>query len=150
MHLLLNVVILKVKLNKPTLIKHTSSSSKDYTKNKSNGNFKRAGSQISLINKHIKKKDYISPTKRNAIRRTKLKSRAKTGQTVKDPSTGLLLDASNSPSDEYYETTKISPTSSIANSVYSKGVPHAKSSQSCRNTAQEMQNTGNGLQINNL
>ena len=43
------------KIKKPTLIKHNSSSSKDYSKNKNNGNFKRARSQINSINKQIKK-----------------------------------------------------------------------------------------------
>jgi hypothetical protein len=92
----------------------------------------------------------VSPSKREAIRRAKLKSRAKTGQTVKDgTSQHLLLDHSNSPSDEYYETTKISPASSVANSVYSignKGM-QTKSSQSCRNTQDGAQSA---LRINKL
>jgi hypothetical protein len=41
-------------------------------------------------------------------------------------------DRSNSQSDEYYETTKVSPKSSYSTSVYSKGISHIKSSQSCR------------------
>ncbi|CAI2380411.1 unnamed protein product [Moneuplotes crassus] len=40
-------------------------------------------------------------------------------------------------SDEYYETTKVSPKSSYNNNIYSKGIPKIKSSQSCRNIEQE-------------
>lgn len=71
-----------------------------------------------------------SPQKRTfSSRRSKLKSRAKTVQQA-NAEKGGNREGSNSQSDEYYETTKLSPTSSYSNSVYSKGIPHIKSSQS--------------------
>lgn len=44
--------------------------------------------------------------------------------------TNIDIEKSNSHSDEYYETAKVSPTSSYSNSIYSKGISHLKSSQS--------------------
>lgn len=89
------------------------------------------------MQKQSRQSDGMSPSKKDVIRRAKLKSRAKTGQTTKDYSQGLHLDRSNSPpSDEYYETAKISPTNSFTNSVYSKGI-QIKSSQSCRNVTSD-------------
>lgn len=122
-------------------------SQKSYT-----DNLQRAQSEISLLRQELKikntellklknqrifqdkcktpieLKDYISP-KKSVSRRSKLRSRAKTGE---GRATGIneQLERSNTQSDEYYETTKISPTSSFTNSVYSKGITQIKSSQS--------------------
>ena len=124
-------------------------------------NLKRANSEIDLLKQELQQKnkellklkstdkfsdkcktphtnsDMISPNKLNLSRRMKLKSRVKTGQPKVEIPEDLDLNNSNSHSDEYYETTKISPTSSITNSAYSKGIPHIKSSQSCRNIKED-------------
>ena len=78
----------------------------------------------------------VLANKTSSSRRSKLKSRATTGEGRK-VSQIESQERSNSQSDEYYETTKVSPTSSYSTSVYSKGIPHIKSSQSCRKTDQE-------------
>ncbi|CAI2384453.1 unnamed protein product [Moneuplotes crassus] len=49
----------------------------------------------------------------------------------------LDSERSNSQSDDYYETAKVSSQSSYSNSIYSKGITKIKSSQSCRNIEQE-------------
>lgn len=127
-------------LKKPTLVHNKSAIPGEFNTHRAhNDGFQKVHTQLNLAANKAKKQSphYISPSKSEAIRRAKLKSRAKTGQTIKDTNPHkLLLDNSNSPSDEYYETTKISPTSSYANSVYGKGI-HVKSSQSCRNTVED-------------
>jgi len=148
-------------LKKPSVTEHdTKSGINSNSERKYEDNLQRANSQISLL-KHelmvknneltklkklekLKQKcktphnfDTISPNNKGSTRRAQLKSRAKTGNTIKIPNYEEKLDASNSHSDEYYETTKISPTSSFNSSIYSKGIPQIKSSQSCRNTNQE-------------
>jgi hypothetical protein len=73
--------------------------------------------------------DTRSPNKTaTSVQRRKIHSRPTNGnkRTVNE------RERSNSQSDEYYETTKVSPTSSYSTSVYSKGISHIKSSQSCR------------------
>lgn len=70
-----------------------------------------------------------SPKKhRMGASRGKIKSRLTTGDNRRKQVSEN--DNDNSQSDEYYETTKMSPSSSHNNSVYSKGIPQIKSSQS--------------------
>lgn len=118
-------------------------------------NLDRANSEISILRQELKKKnnelaklkkisrpntktkiphpqiDANSPSKKSAVSvgRRKPNSRLTTGNRRK-PKIAGEMDRSNSQSDEYYETTKMSPTSSYSNSVYSKGIPQIKSSQS--------------------
>ena len=134
-------------LHKPIFMKHGPNTSKEhnYSKGVYKSNLKRVGSQISLINRNIQKKNIFSPNKR-----TKVKSRAKTGQGMHDPNIGLLMENSISPCEEYYQTSKISPSSSAANSFSAKVIPSIKSSQSCRNKTEEILNVGIGLQVNKL
>ena len=138
-----------------------------------NENLERAQSEITLLRQELKMKnielqklknfrkndnkcktplineDFKSPNKSSlSTRRAKQKSRAKTGDIQGNERTNENLNKSNNHSDEYYETTKISPTSSIANSIYSKGIPQIKSSQSWREIEQNNQATN--FNTNNL
>lgn len=89
--------------------------------------------QTPSLNEEIK-----SPNKSSlSTRRAKQKSRAKTGDRQTNEQTTDNMNKSNNQSDEYYETTKISPTSSMTGSVYSKGISQIKSSQSWRKLDQE-------------
>lgn len=135
-------------------------------------NIVRANSEISMLRKELQMKnkelmklkklgklpnkcktphtdvDQRSPSSNlSTSRRTVLKSRAKTGEGRKVSQIGGH-ERSNSQSDEYYETTKHSPTASFTTSVYSKGIPQIKSSQSCRQKKQDQ--TPGSYQANNL
>lgn len=124
-------------------------------------NLERAQSEINLLRQELKMKnielqklksikkldkcqtpsvneEFKSPHKSSlSTRRTKQKSRAKTGDRQTNEHTTDNLNRSNNQSDEYYETTKVSPTSSMTGSVYSKGISQIKSSQSCRKVDQD-------------
>lgn len=129
-------------------------------------NLNRAQSEISLLRKELQMKnnellklkklskiqdkcktpqtqvESESPSKvARGAKRSKVKSRLTTG----DNRNKNIIDnfeRSASPSDEYYETAKISPTSSYSNSVYSKGLGNIKSSQSCRNVEPDVSSQG--------
>lgn len=71
-----------------------------------------------------------SPNKTSrGTKKRKIHSRLTAG-TRRGPNKNLDTDRSNSQSDDYYETAKISPGSSYSNSIYSKGISQLKSSQS--------------------
>lgn len=115
-----------------------------------NENLNRANSEISILRQELVKKNNellklkklgnksktphggfhsLSPNKSaTSIQKKKIKSHLTIGNRRKVNE----RDKSNSQSDEYYETTKVSPTSSYSTSVYSKGISQIKSSQSCR------------------
>lgn len=113
-------------------------------------NLNRANSEISILRQELIKKNNellklkklgnksktphgdfhsLSPNKSaTSVQKKKIKSHLTIGNKRKVSE----REKSNSQSDEYYETTKISPTSSYNTSVYSKGISQIKSSQSCR------------------
>jgi hypothetical protein len=124
-------------------------------------NLQRANSEISKLRKELRMKNSELMKLKKAKGQQKWKTphdqtvaiNANNMGSTRRPKVNTRLavgEKSNSPSEEYYETTKLSPTSSYSNSVYSKGMGQKiKSSQSCRQTNQDHP-TNLPLQNNNL